>query len=442
MATPRFADLSEEDLQELLDSRSSANTKKLIKSSLAVLTTYLEERGRQISELEEGSIDQLNCVLRKFYAEVKKVDGERYAKKSMVTLRYDLQKHFLKVRNEDVINDERYATCTEMFKAVKRDGVGESKQKDPLPPEDISKLYDTVFTTENPQGLQKKTIFEYFYYFCNRGRENLRELQKEDFTVCVDSSGREYVTVRENHRGDDLHDDSSKQARMYDKPGDPMCPVASFKTYMKKLHQENPNFWQRPKRMFNPSDETWYDKMPVGKNTLYSFMSNLSDEANLSRRYTNHCIRATSITTLDHSGMEARHIKGVSGHKSENSIKTYSSKLSDQRKREMSDILCENLPRKIVKTETSTNCTTEVSLCTPYTGDPQQPHGPDLFEFDDNEVDEILSQIITHELNEVVSSTNTVTHSSVPQQRIPLSEMSALSSNFNFSNCQVTLNFR
>ena len=173
-AASRFSELNEDELQDLLDNRSSESTKRMIKSTLAVLRSYLEEKGMEIGELESQSSEQLNSTLRKFYAEVKKVDGERYAKKSMITIRYGLQKHFMKVRNEDIINDERYASSNEMFKAVlvklKKDGVGETKQKDPIPPEDISKLYNTVFSTENPQGLQKKTMFEYVYYFCNRGR--------------------------------------------------------------------------------------------------------------------------------------------------------------------------------------------------------------------------------------------------------------------------------
>ncbi|XP_062598942.1 uncharacterized protein LOC134260397 [Saccostrea cucullata] len=190
-------------------------------------------------------------------------------------------------------------------------------------------------------------MFEFIYYFCNRGRENLRELQKTDFTVSVDSTGREYVTVKErqtkNHRGDDLQDMSSKQGRMYDKPGDPRCPVLSFKKYIGKLHPENPNFWQRPMKRKYEEKESWYENTAVGKNILYSFMANLSKEAILSKIYTNHCIRATSITTLDHEGVEARHIMGLSGHRCESSIKSYSSKLSEAKTREMSEILCKNI---------------------------------------------------------------------------------------------------
>lgn len=52
--------------------------------------------------------------------------------------------------------------------------------------------------------------------------------------------------------------------------------------------------------------------------------------------YTNHCIRATCISVLDECGYEARHIIGLSGHKSELSIKHYASRLNKSKKRDMS----------------------------------------------------------------------------------------------------------
>ena len=49
-----------------------------------------------------------------------------------------------------------------------------------------------------------------------------------------------------------------------------------------------------------------------------------SQEAGLSRSYTNHSIRATAFTILDNSGFEAGHIMVVSGHRNEASIQSYS----------------------------------------------------------------------------------------------------------------------
>ncbi|XP_062593498.1 uncharacterized protein LOC134254976 [Saccostrea cucullata] len=389
------------------------------------------EKNMNFDECISFSTEEMDCLLRKFYAETKRVNGEVYAKKSMISLRYGLQKHFLKTRKEDIINDEAYKTSNEMFKAVlvklKKDGVGESKQKEPITPEDLSKLYDTEFSTETPTALQKKTIFEYIYYFCNRGRENIRELQKEDFTISTDSTGREYVTVRErqtkNHRGDDLMDTSVKQGRMYDRPGDPNCPVASFKKYLGKLHPNNPNFWQRAKRKFDESDETWYDNSPVGKNALYAFMANLSAEAKLSKRYTNHCIRATSISTLDHQGIEARHIMSVSGHKNETSIKSYSSKLSDQKKREMSDILGKNI-------HSSKTVSTVPSTCDPPTTNDARYPQLDFLECD-----------IVKELLENDFSLDHVPCDSLPLNTSLTNTLSSNTNQFKFSNCNVTFNF-
>ena len=48
--------------------------------------------------------------------------------------------------------------------------------------------------------------------------------------------------------------------------------------------------------------------MVVGERSLGGMMKRISKEANLSRIYTNHSIRATAVTILDKSGFEVRHI--------------------------------------------------------------------------------------------------------------------------------------
>ena len=66
--------------------------------------------------------------------------------------------------------------------------------------------------------------------------------------------------------------------------------------------------------------------MVVGENTLGKKMIVISQQAELSTMYTNHLIRATTITILDRSGFEARRIMSVSGHRNESSIKSHSKK--------------------------------------------------------------------------------------------------------------------
>jgi hypothetical protein len=44
--------------------------------------------------------------LRTFYASLRNKKGEFYSKKSMISIRYGIQRHFLKVRKFDVVNDK------------------------------------------------------------------------------------------------------------------------------------------------------------------------------------------------------------------------------------------------------------------------------------------------------------------------------------------------
>lgn len=74
----------------------------------------------------------------------------------------------------------------------------------------------------------------------------------------------------------------------------------------------------------------------VGKNALGNIMANISSTADLSGTYTNHSIRATCITAFDRAGIAGRHICRISGHKSEESIWSYSDRLSEEKSRQIS----------------------------------------------------------------------------------------------------------
>lgn len=70
----------------------------------------------------------------------------------------------------------------------------------------------------------------------------------------------------------------------------------------------------------------------MGKNTLGSLMISLSNDAVLSKIYTNPSLRSTSITALDGAGFEGRDIKTVSKHKCLDSVESYCKDSSFPRK--------------------------------------------------------------------------------------------------------------
>lgn len=399
--TSRFASLEPEDLTKILNDRDSKNTKNVIGVAKRIIGDYLLEN------LDQACTEDVVKTLRQFYGEVRKTDGTLYAKKSLITLRFGLQKHFIETRKEDIINSEHYNAANDMFKAMmvamKKEGKATVNHKEPICPEDLQKLYKHEhFSLNTPEALQKRVFFEYLYYFCNRGRENIRDVQRDDFELKRDAKGLRYVRVKvlrqtKNHRGDDFTDVDDKDGRMYEIPGSANCPVRSFTKYFSKLHPDRTDFWQRPKLASKTTEsaDVWYDNSPVGKNTLGNLMAKISEECGLSRRYTNHCIRTTCITVLDEGGIETRHIMGLSGHKSESAVKSYCKRLSSTKKHEMSNILSETiqsatssngeLSEKRVKTQDTTT-----SIC---------DNGFDLLS-NDVEFDQILQDISSYESNQ------------------------------------------
>jgi hypothetical protein len=89
-----------------------------------------------------------------------------------------------KVREFDVVNDTDLKPANLMFSAMlvklKQLGLAVTVHKLAIAKEDLGKLYNS-FDLYSPVGLQSKVFIDFMLYFCNRGRENLRTLKKEDF---------------------------------------------------------------------------------------------------------------------------------------------------------------------------------------------------------------------------------------------------------------------
>ena len=104
------------------------------------------------------SAENLVMVPRKFYCNVRNRNGEPYAKKTMVSIRYGMQKKFEKSHKFDIVNDNRFKDSNDIFHAclikMKKDGAGESRHKELLSEEDIKRLYSTLtFSTNTPKSL-------------------------------------------------------------------------------------------------------------------------------------------------------------------------------------------------------------------------------------------------------------------------------------------------
>ncbi|XP_048741988.2 uncharacterized protein LOC125655653 [Ostrea edulis] len=176
-------------------------------------------------------------------------------KKTLISVRYGLQKSFEKSHQIDIINDARFKPANDVFFAamvkIKKEGMGEVKHKEVISKQDLEHLYDSdsgVFSCESPKTLQQKVFFELMLYFCNRDRENLRNM-RNDYVIRQDPDGRRFLAssvsrLTKNHRGENTTDDDQEGGRMYEQPGNPKCPVMSFEKYLSKLNPDCDALWQ------------------------------------------------------------------------------------------------------------------------------------------------------------------------------------------------------
>lgn len=153
-----------------------------------------------------------------------------------------------------------------MCKKMRQEGKGKNHHKPSIQKGDIIKLnnHPRVFNPNIPSGLLNK-------------KENLREMKPDHFKTKTDDDGKQYICkvtseLTKNHQGVELEDFEPEGGRMY-ATDTPMCPVASFLKYLNKRHPHCASLWQRPKDVYDDKNEVWFEKKPLGVNTLGEMMS-------------------------------------------------------------------------------------------------------------------------------------------------------------------------
>ena len=297
------------------------------------------------------ALEELAQNLRRFYGDLVSKCGEEYSKSSLINIRAGLNRHLTSPpwnRQINLMKDRSFQAANQVLCGILRDyrsrGKDVSQHKEAVTAADVDKIYSSgTLSDKTPRSLQYKVYFELSLHCAHRGCEGLRELKKDSFIVKSDENGRHYVTLayhelEKNHQGLKKKE-GDRDPRMYEQIGASDCPVASYRKYLSKLNPACEAFFQRPISTRRVHDDIWYGISPVGKNTLSNFMKEISKKAQLSRIYTNHCLRATSATVLDRNAISPLDICSVTGHRNVESVKSYVQGPSDDQRYNMSRLL-------------------------------------------------------------------------------------------------------
>ena len=145
-ASPNFALITEQDLEDLIDAADSQNTKKQIQYAVNRLSDFAKYKKTSFAAVEAFTTSELDSFLSLFYASLRKQkDGATlYTKKSMQAIRYGLMRHFLKSKGFNICKDVEFDGSNKTFKAMlvklKDAGKGWVKRKSRISTKDMAKI--------------------------------------------------------------------------------------------------------------------------------------------------------------------------------------------------------------------------------------------------------------------------------------------------------------
>ncbi|XP_056009549.1 uncharacterized protein LOC130051556 [Ostrea edulis] len=273
----RFKAISESETTEFIQSKRNKNTSRKTEGHMKVLYDWLVNICDENRRLHEIPAKELNMYLARFFLSVRKPDGGEYEPD---TLRGYLGSFSRYLRDNSY---EHNIVESHLFSHARE--VLMSKRKD-----------------LKSQGLGNK-------------KRKAEPISFEDFQRLLDT----------------------KQIGN----GDSMCPINLYKEYRRHRPSEmldpGSRFYLSIKQ--KPTDEVWYKKQPMGKNSLGKLVSNMTNTVGImNKRLTNHGIRKTTVTNLLEAGFEPTEVMQITGHKNVQSINNYSH-LPFKKQKEMSTVL-------------------------------------------------------------------------------------------------------
>ncbi|CAG2191001.1 unnamed protein product [Mytilus edulis] len=210
-------------------------------------------------------------------------EGKHYKKTTMQSYRQGLNRHIQKCRDIDICNEDIFKKSCKSYKGMskelKRLGLAAIKHHSSIKESDIGKMYSYFC-----KNLEDAQLLQY------KREENLSNLKRKHFAVKRGADDKLYVykVIDEQTKNHQSDSELSSDGRMYEITDGERCPVKSFVKYIRKLNPKCVKLFQQARS---------YPKEGV------------------------NCIMT------------------VTGHKSETSLKTYSGKTCEKKKRHMSEIL-------------------------------------------------------------------------------------------------------
>lgn len=356
----RFAEVSSEDINELLKEAENKNTKKKTESDLRLIRVFISETCPDLKETELEYIEDatLSDILCKFFTVAKKQDGGEYEPATIRGIMASVERHILAKTGKKISCNQQFAKVQDVMKSkmkmLKRSGKGNLPNRaSPLTDEDIEKLWRSgQLGMENPRSITNTLWWFNTLHFGMRTVTPHHQMRWGDVQLKTDSDGQRFLAFNERstktRTGVNVKKDAHESAIAYENTDDPnRCPVELYIKY-ESLRPDTARSPDSPfylayntRRGIPKQGEMWFKNQPIGINTIGSLMKNMAAAANVSgddKKISNHTARKTLVQKLCDHDIEPNKIVQVSGHRNLQSINSYAT-LSQKQHQNISQIL-------------------------------------------------------------------------------------------------------
>ena len=286
-------------------------------------------------------------TLRSFYCSLRKSNGELYPAGTLRSIRSGLHRYITLPPNPrsdiNVCDKKQFTAANNMLKTkaksyTKQDYAVLPVKKEAITVEDFVLIGEflKVEVYSTPENLVMGVWFVLCFTFGKRGRESWANYNTSDLAFHETPDGEKYITLREKQlvesktyqSGLSVSDvDCDESTKLYNQPDREVNPYKIVQVYIDKIPQasEDQRLFLLPNKDYQQEGKPWYNsKKPAGKNTIASYMKNISSKLNLSKSYSNHTVGKTSfVSCLSNAGFASHQISNLTHHKNFQSLQSY-----------------------------------------------------------------------------------------------------------------------
>ena len=307
----RLPEVSTDDIEALRSLAVNKNTSRSTKQWMNVFKKCCKSRRIQNVNIETMSPVELDKLLGKFYAEIKKQDGEDYEPESLRIMQCALERCLKDNGYEiSILRDREFRKSQDILNAkainfLRQQGKGKRPNKAQamtLAEEralwekgQLGNFNARVLTNTNFQNLTEQLGL--------RGRQEHYD-SYVDFIIRQQEDGGEVVEFRESPTktrcgGLRIKQRSTPQL-MFSTDGGKRDPVRLFKLWLSKRPEGMKDNGPLYLSIINcpKSPEVWYTKIRMGQNTIGNIMKSMAKCLNTNKKLINHSMRETLVSKL------------------------------------------------------------------------------------------------------------------------------------------------